>query len=324
MKQRFSHFIVVVVLLVGCIGPVDAQSTPDVLDGTSTRGSQPLRDSIAQTLHGTYLIEPKIIGGLTAHAGADPWQVALIHSDKVGPDRRPFCGGTLVSSTWVVTAAHCVDNHTLPSDFDVLGGTVDVDVGGTRVHVAEIVINPSYVPRPVKPSNDIAMVRLSAPLSGPEMKAIPLLPVANEKEALRGGAIARVTGWGVVSPGAPVGVRDLRFVDLAIVTNHDCNDRVAYNGAIEDEMVCAGFAKGGMDSCQGDSGGPLTVLIQGTRYLAGVVSWGEGCAQPNRYGVYTRVAGFNDWICGRQNMPPSCAGIATVNTSAAESEASRQ
>lgn len=314
MKQRSNHMSFFAALLLSCVGLVHAQSDRGVLDGTSTKGSQPLRDSIAQTLHGTYLIEPKIIGGLTAHAGDDPWQVALIHSDKVGPDRRPFCGGTLVSSTWVVTAAHCVDNQTSPSDFDVLGGTADVDVGGTRVKVAEIVIHPSYVPRPDKPSNDIAMVRLSAPLVGPQMDAIALLASTNEPDALKGGASARVTGWGVVSAGAAGGVRGLRFVNLAIVTNHDCNSRVAYNGAIEDEMVCAGFANGGMDSCQGDSGGPLTVLVQGKRTLAGVVSWGEGCAQPNRYGVYTRVAVFNDWISACQNMLPTCTRMAAADT----------
>jgi len=250
------------------------------------------------------LLEPKIVGGLYAAAGADPWQVALIRADKTGPDRRPFCGGSLVAEGWVATAAHCVDNGTARSQVDVLGGTTDVGVGGTRVHVAEIIIHPSYIPG-ANPRNDIALLRLQTPLTGPEMDVIPILPLPNEATALSNNAAARVTGWGSLGEGGSP-VRDLRYVVLTVFSNTDCNDPVAYKGAVTDDMVCAGFATGAKDSCQGDSGGPLTVLILGKRYLAGVVSWGEGCARPNRYGVYTRAAHYLAWVTDCEAGRPSC------------------
>jgi hypothetical protein len=72
---------------------------------------------------------------------------------------------------------------------------------------------------------------------------------------------------------------------------------MAYGGAVTERMLAAGFEAGGQDSCQGDSGGPLLVNDDGGQsYLAGIVSWGEGCARPNKYGIYTRVDSFATWI----------------------------
>jgi secreted trypsin-like serine protease len=272
------------------------------IDGTTTRGSLPLRDSIIRDLHGVLLIEPKIVGGRDATPGDDPWQVALIRTYKTGADRRPFCGGALVSDTWVVTAAHCVDNGTLPSDFFVLAGTTDVAVGGVRADPVDIIVYPGYVPGE-RPRNDIALIRLRSPMLGTGIASIAPLQPDREGSALKVGAQTRVTGWGSVGEGGTA-VRELRYVDVQVYSNVDCNDSVAYAGAVMPEMVCAGYAQGGKDSCQGDSGGPLTAVDQGRTQLAGIVSWGEGCARPNRYGVYTRVTRFVTWIedCRRQAM----------------------
>jgi secreted trypsin-like serine protease len=261
--------------------------------GPTSRGSIPLRNDILTDLHGVLLLEPKIIGGLYTKEGADPWQVALVRAEKTGPDRRPFCGGSLISPKWVVTAAHCVDRGTLPTDFDVIGGTTDVNNGGVRLKVAEIVVHPNYTR--ADHLNDIALVRLQQPIIAPQAREIAILPLAQEATVLKWKATARVTGWGALSEGG-VSVAELRYVELTVYSNKDCNDRVAYNGAIADDMVCAGFAAEARDSCQGDSGGPLTVQADGKRYLAGIVSWGDGCARPNKYGVYTRAARYVTWL----------------------------
>jgi len=101
-------------------------------------------------------------------------------------------------------------------------------------------------------------------------------------------------------------VRDLRFVDVPFVARGACNRPLAYDGRITDNMICAGQAVGGQDSCQGDSGGPLTVNTQTTPKLAGVVSWGDGCARPNKVGVYARVANYAPWIAACIAKPSEC------------------
>ena len=115
-----------------------------------------------------------------------------------------------------------------------------------------------------------------------------------------------VTGWGATTEGGSK-VRDLRFIDnLPFVTRTDCNAPLSYNGAITENMICAGVRSGGVDSCQGDSGGPLTFETGTAPKLAGVVSWGEGCARPNKVGVYTRVANYVDWVRACTTDPLTC------------------
>ncbi len=283
--------------------PAFCQVSKAIADPNPPRGSLPLRNAIQLETHGVWLMDPKIVGGRLARQGDDPWQVALIRSSAV-TDRRPFCGGTLLLAGWVVTAAHCVDNRTLSNDLDVLGGVVDVGEGGVRVKVSEIIVHPDYSPQ-ANQHSDIALLRLQQPLTGPGISTIPALPIALEPNALRSLAPARVTGWGTLGENGSV-VRELRTVDLTIYTNNDCNDRVAYNGKIAASMVCAGFKDASRDSCQGDSGGPLTVAVVNTRYLAGIVSWGDGCARANKFGVYTRVAHFSEWIALCAAGKPEC------------------
>ena len=103
-----------------------------------------------------------------------------------------------------------------------------------------------------------------------------------------------VTGWGAAEQGGSV-VRDLREVTVPFVTNAVCGDLLSYGSQITDTMICAGLAAGGTNSCQGDSGGPL-VSTSAPVQLVGVVSWGEGCAKPGKYGVYSRIANFKKWI----------------------------
>jgi len=281
------------------------QTTDSAASEPPPRGSAPLRNDILLDLHGVLLIEPKIVNGMYAKQGDDPWQVALVRADKKGVDLRPFCGGSLLTSRWVVTAAHCVDRGTLKTDFDVIGGNVDVQKG-SRVKTAEIFVHPNY--GAIDHLNDIALVRLQDPILGTTAREIEILPIALESTALKWKAPTRVTGWGALAE-AGVPVAELRTVELMVYANEDCNDAVAYDGAIADDMVCAGYDKSTRDSCQGDSGGPLTVLAQGKRYLAGVVSWGEGCARANRYGVYTRAAHYAGWAGACMSGKASCRQV---------------
>ena len=114
------------------------------------------------------------------------------------------------------------------------------------------------------------------------------------------GALATVTGWGTLQSGGNQ-PEVLNEVQVTVQTNDQCNS--AYGGGITDNMICA--ADAGKDSCQGDSGGPMVVEENGRFALAGVVSWGYGCAMPEYPGVYARVTAQLDWIlantAGTQN-----------------------
>ncbi|WP_431285606.1 serine protease [Humitalea sp. 24SJ18S-53] len=237
----------------------------------------------------------KIVGGIPAQAGADPWQVALLVASQ--STNVQFCGGSLIAPEWVVTAAHCVDRGTAAVDVDVLAGTHDLRSGGQRLRVQRIVRHESYVSPEL--GNDIALLRLGTAAPG---MAIQRLRREEEGAALREAADpnnstqVRTTGWGAVAEGGG-GVSLLRTVEIPFVSREPtCNDPRSYRGRIREDMICAGRQGGGSDSCQGDSGGPATVAVGNERRLAGIVSWGEGCARALKYGVYTRVTTFEDWI----------------------------
>ena len=100
-------------------------------------------------------------------------------------------------------------------------------------------------------------------------------------------------GWGTTSESGCLS-KNLLKVTVPLVSQADCS--VSYPDGINDSMICAGFPEGGKDSCQGDSGGPILTGTGANRTLAGIVSWGEGCARPNKYGVYSKVNAAVTWI----------------------------
>jgi secreted trypsin-like serine protease len=251
------------------------------------------------------LLAPKpnteIVGGTVAPAGKWPWQIALLFNrPNLSNFDNQFCGGTLVGELFVVTAAHCItENNGLisaPSSMRVLTGTQTLskiagrNAGGVRREIDQIIRHPNYNDN--NANFDIAVIKLKTPATG--IKTARLLTKAEETTLAAAGDWSFVTGWGDLGNGSfPQSLHQVRVP----ITNHTaCDD--AYNGAITASMICAGLSAGGKDSCQGDSGGPLIVRDAQNRWqvLAGVVSWGEGCALPNFFGVYARVAVLRNWI----------------------------
>lgn len=243
---------------------------------------------------------PTIVGGREAEPGEWPWQVALINAGG-DPYSDQFCGGSLISPLWVVTAAHCADS-TQPDELQVLAGIhnlVDTDPGFVRLNVARIIIHPEYG-QLNQHDSDIALLELTtpAPFRRPSAAALPIDGVALVPESVGPlvGDISTVTGWGNRQPGSADYPAALHEVEVPIVSNAAC--QIPYGSAITETMLCAGLPEGGKDSCQGDSGGPLVVFSSArSRWeLAGIVSWGNGCARPGVPGVYTRAATFARWI----------------------------
>ncbi len=248
--------------------------------------------------------EPTIVGGQEAEPGEWPWQVALV---RKGSDlyQVQFCGGTLIADVWVVTAAHCVTDDATPipiGDFDIIAGIHDLsnpEADIQRRSLVDMIVHPGW--DHTTKDNDIALLKLSAPVNerpgGSGTLPIAYAELVPEDVGELVGADVTVTGWGNRAANPPGGNNyppRLHEVVVPVVSNADCN--TAYGGRITANMLCAGYPAGGKDSCQGDSGGPLVYDNAGTWQLAGVVSFGAGCAAPGYPGVYARVSRYVPWI----------------------------
>lgn len=240
-------------------------------------------------------IEQRIVGGEDAQPGDWPWQVALEAHLKDGSFRL-FCGGSLISPQWVLTAAHCAFDRAgvrLPLEpLVVMHGSNDVS-GGVRRQVVKFVVHERY--RPGGHLDDIALIKVDRPFDTVPSQLVKLETLRLERAFGQPGDCAVVTGWGYTETSGGNTTRWLRQVDVPIVENAVCNQ--SYFGDIHESQVCAGYKQGTKDSCNGDSGGPLVAPGGPTGWTQiGVVSYGRGCAQPNAYGVYTRVSAYLNWI----------------------------
>ncbi|SEG71595.1 Trypsin [Methylobacterium sp. 190mf] len=233
-----------------------------------------------------FRLDPRIVGGEPADIKDNPWQVALIFGHAPEPVRVQFCGGSLIGSKIVVTAAHCVDRGTKIERVNVIANTSFYKNGGERAKVSKIVVHENWNPQTHE--NDVAVLHLEADIK----EAKPII-LADRDIKIADGSNLRVTGWGAISEGAQ-GSEILLTADIPTVSNATCKE--AYGNDIKSGMLCAGLRNGGLDSCQGDSGGPGVVLNGGKPTLAAIVSFGEGCARREKYGVYTRVSQYRDWI----------------------------
>uniref|UniRef100_A0A3Q2NTE6 Transmembrane serine protease 5 n=1 Tax=Fundulus heteroclitus TaxID=8078 RepID=A0A3Q2NTE6_FUNHE len=157
--------------------------------------------------------------------------------------------------------------------------------------VEKIIYNKNYNHR--SHDSDIALMKLQRPLNFSDTIRPICLPPYDY--GLPGGTQCWISGWGYTQPDVH-SPDTLKEAPVPVISTKKCNSSCMYNGGITPRMLCAGYTEGKVDACQGDSGGPLVCPDEKLWRLAGVVSWGTGCAEPNHPGVYTKVAEFLDWI----------------------------
>jgi trypsin len=229
--------------------------------------------------------DPMIVGGTRASIADYPYAIFL-----TDPSGFQFCGGTLVATNKVVTAAHCTDGRS-PSSTRVVWNREDkFSSAGKVAKVSGIWIHPNYTG--YVRGYDVSVLTLGTDLPG------PYLPLARDQALYAPDTVATILGWGTTGSGG----EDSRYLLKATVpVSSDAACRTAYGTSyMPNAMVCAGYAKGGVDTCQGDSGGPLIAGGQ----LIGDTSWGHGCALAGYPGVYGRIASYYD-VLTAQISPPA-------------------
>ncbi|XP_073240341.1 trypsin-3-like [Porites lutea] len=231
----------------------------------------------------------RIVGGVDSSPGDWPWQAML----RSSPNGYVFCGGSLVAPQWLVTASHCVKGTSAASIYVRLGAHKRTDTVGTEqdFRVTKVIMHPFYH-KPIGMSHDIALLKLDRPAA--LNKFVNLVCLPGSVPAPVEGKKCWITGWGRNRPIGGSSPVTLQQASVPIVGRNRCE--WAYLGRIHDSMICAGLDRGGIDSCQGDSGGPMVCEEGGRFYLQGVTSWGQGCARPNKYGVYARVKYVMGWL----------------------------
>ncbi|XP_007071024.2 serine protease 27 [Chelonia mydas] len=244
----------------------------------------------------------RIVKGKDTVEGEFPWQASIqwkgVH----------MCGASLINDEWVVTAAHCFYQVLNLTQYRVVLGAnqlLNPGPNSCACPVRRIITHPSYAGQTT--SGDIALVQLASRVNFTNY----ILPICLPDASVRfpPGKVCWVTGWGHMRSWVDLpSPQTLQKVRVPIIDSETCRNlyltdlqNTPPHRDIQADMICAGYAEGRKDACNGDSGGPMACIVGDVWVLAGVVSWGEGCAIKNRPGVYSRLTSYQSWI--REYIP---------------------
>ncbi|XP_072262953.1 plasma kallikrein-like [Pyxicephalus adspersus] len=236
-------------------------------------------------------VENRIVGGKNSYEGEWPWQVSM-HIKLDALNIRHVCGGSIISNQWIVTAAHCVQIWSHPRFWVVYSGITKLSSNTpftTKSEIEQIIIHPDYIA--AENGSDIALLKLKVPLTYNDYQQAICLPP--RQDFVTSGK-CWITGWGYTEEsGTTADV--LQKAEVPVKSSTECQKSYS-DVKLSDKVICAGYEQGDIDSCKGDSGGPLVCEVEKTWYLTGITSWGEGCARPDKPGVYTKVTEYIEWI----------------------------
>merc|ERR1712013_755675 len=242
----------------------------------------------------------RIVGGVVTEVNEYPWQVGIV--DKGYTD--VWCGASLISDRWILTAAHCTRGEKAGNIQALLGEhdySSNKETEMIRVGIADIINHPDYHHQTT--DIDFSLLKMKKTIDFSKYSHIRPICLPADASQDYTDFTATVSGWGTLSSGGSSS-KKLREVDVKVLSNSDCKNSYSYPSSwITSQMLCANVDGGGKDACQGDSGGPLVTagtgsgVTAGQNYeLIGVVSWGSGCASASYPGVYSRVTKQLDWI----------------------------
>ncbi|XP_064272789.1 acrosin-like isoform X2 [Passer domesticus] len=245
----------------------------------------------------------RVVGGKSAESGAWPWLVSIQDPSVSGTGH--LCGGSLISTQWVLTAAHCFTESRNLSDMRVLIGATKLTKPGPGAEVRlikRLLIHKDY--SPADQSNDIALLELNQPVQCSSYIQLVCVPNATLNVAQLENCY--VAGWGATTARSQQSSDVLQEAKVHLINVEVCNSSEWYQGDVHTHNLCAGYPEGGIDTCQGDSGGPLMCRDNSADFfwVVGVTSWGRGCARAKRPGIYTSVQHFYDWILVQMDLLP--------------------
>ncbi|XP_067836032.1 chymotrypsin-like elastase family member 2A [Heptranchias perlo] len=242
-------------------------------------------------------VPSRVVGGRDALPGAWPWQVSIQFHYR-GTNWH-ICGGIIIDTRWVLTAAHCFLNQkTIAQLWAVVIGLhqkTQFSAHTRIVKVKRIIVHDQFHSDTL--NNDIALLQLQKEIVYSDYVQPICVPINSSLAADVN--LCFISGWGALEVDGPAS-DILQEAEVNLIPTKVCNQRAWYDGIITHNMQCAGFEEGAVDSCQGDSGGPLQCFdyVDGRFYVMGVSSFGVHCGLPLKVGVYTRILRYQDWMDG--------------------------
>ncbi|XP_041256974.1 acrosin-like [Onychostruthus taczanowskii] len=245
----------------------------------------------------------RIVGGIGAAEAEWPWLVSIQHPWV--PGLGHWCGGSLITADWVLTAAHCFDKFDNISLLYVLIGATQISQPGPGAQVRsvkKVVVHSDY--RRSDYSYDIALMQLDRPVLCSSY--VQLACLANPTLRVSELRNCWIAGWGATTARSLDSADRLQQAKVQLIDVQLCNSSDWYAGEVHPYNLCAGYPQGNIDSCKGDSGGPLMCQEKNSDYwwVIGITSWGKGCARARRPGIYLSIQYFYDWILLYMNLSP--------------------